>query len=87
MTLRTRASSSKTKSKKPKKIIEKKKKTERLGRTDKEQVQAEYILDLDKVEKGLETRTTLMVRNIPNKYTQQMLLEEINTHFKVTQFF
>jgi len=34
------------------------------------------ILDLDAVENGLDTRTSLMVRNIPNKYTQQMLLTE-----------
>ena len=30
---------------------------------------------------GLDTRTTFMVRNIPNKYTQEMLLAELNeTH-------
>ena len=29
-----------------------------------------------------ETRTTLMIRNIPNKYTQKMLLEEINQSFE-----
>jgi len=34
------------------------------------------MLDLDAVENGLDTRTSLMVRNIPNKYTQQMLLSE-----------
>jgi RNA recognition motif 2 len=34
------------------------------------------VLDLDAVESGLDTRTSLMVRNIPNKYTQQMLLSE-----------
>lgn len=34
------------------------------------------ILDLEAVENGLDTRTSLMVRNIPNKYTQQMLLKE-----------
>jgi len=33
-------------------------------------------LDLDAVENGRDTRTSLMVRNIPNKYTQQMLLAE-----------
>jgi len=40
------------------------------------------ILDLDAVENGLDTRTSLMVRNIPNKYTQQMLLTEFkeNNH-------
>lgn len=33
-------------------------------------------LDLEAVEAGRDTRTSLMVRNIPNKYTQQMLLSE-----------
>lgn len=28
-------------------------------------------------------RTTLMIRNIPNKYTQDLLLEEFNKNFKV----
>ena len=34
------------------------------------------MLDLDAVEAGRDSRTSLMVRNIPNKYTQQMLLNE-----------
>ena len=34
------------------------------------------MLDLEAVESGIDTRTSLMVRNIPNKYTQQMLLAE-----------
>lgn len=34
------------------------------------------MLDLDAVEAGRDSRTSLMVRNIPNKYTQQMLLSE-----------
>jgi hypothetical protein len=34
------------------------------------------MLDLDAVENGRDSRTSLMVRNIPNKYTQQMLLSE-----------
>jgi hypothetical protein len=44
--------------------------------------QQHLILDLDAVENGLNTRTSLMVRNIPNKYTQQMLLTEFkeNNH-------
>mmetsp|Transcript_14803 Transcript_14803/g.35790 ORF Transcript_14803/g.35790 Transcript_14803/m.35790 type:complete len:747 (+) Transcript_14803:2306-4546(+) len=33
-------------------------------------------LDVDSVENGRDSRTSLMVRNIPNKYTQQMLLSE-----------
>jgi len=34
-------------------------------------------LDIDDVESGKDTRTSLMVRNIPNKYTQSMFLDEI----------
>lgn len=34
------------------------------------------ILDLELVENDLDKRSSLMVRNIPNKYTQQMLLNE-----------
>jgi hypothetical protein len=33
-------------------------------------------LDVEAVESGRDSRTSLMVRNIPNKYTQQMLLSE-----------
>jgi len=40
---------------------------------------SEFSLDLEKVVKGADLRTTLMIRNIPNKYTQQMLLSEINS--------
>lgn len=38
------------------------------------------VLDLDAVENGRDSRTSLMVRNIPNKYTQQMLLNEFTEH-------
>eukprot|EP00833_Pecoramyces_ruminatium_P002315 jgi/Orpsp1_1/1176347/evm.model.c7180000057262.1 len=39
-------------------------------------------LILSRVISGLDDRTTFMIRNIPNKYTQQMLIDTINdTHF------
>jgi hypothetical protein len=38
------------------------------------------LLDLESVETGRDTRTSLMVRNIPNKYTQQMLLSEFSAN-------
>ncbi|GAX15413.1 hypothetical protein FisN_8Lh291 [Fistulifera solaris] len=44
--------------------------------TDAERDTRHLVLDLDAVEGGLDTRTSLMVRNIPNKYTQNMLLSE-----------
>lgn len=34
-----------------------------------------YSLDLQKIRQGDDKRTTLMVKNIPNKYTQKMLLQ------------
>lgn len=33
-----------------------------------------FEIDLWKIESGLEKRTTCMIRNIPNKYTQVSLL-------------
>jgi RNA recognition motif-containing protein len=33
-------------------------------------------LDIESVRHGRDTRSSLMVRNIPNKYTQKMLLAE-----------
>lgn len=38
------------------------------------------MMDLEAVEAGVDSRTSLMVRNIPNKYTQQMLLAEFEEH-------
>jgi len=34
------------------------------------------LLDIESVKRGSDTRTSLMVRNIPNKYTHSMLLSE-----------
>lgn len=50
------------------------------GRND--QGVGEFCLSIDRVASGADKRTTLMVRNIPNKYTQQMLLAEINAHHR-----
>eukprot|EP00898_Chlorokybus_atmophyticus_P004766 jgi/Chlat1/5290/Chrsp35S05248 len=38
----------------------------------------QYALDLDKILNGHDMRTTLMIKNIPNKYTQKMLLAAID---------
>ena len=35
-------------------------------------------LDLEAVRSGADKRTTLMIKNIPNKYTQEMLLEALS---------
>lgn len=37
-----------------------------------------YIINIDAVERGEDQRTTVMIRNIPNKYTQKMLLQTID---------
>ena len=39
-------------------------------------------IDIDAIEAGYENRTTLMIRNIPNKYSQALLLDSINSRHK-----
>ncbi|GLC41644.1 hypothetical protein PLESTB_000693400 [Pleodorina starrii] len=46
-----------------------------------------YALDPVKIRSGEDKRTTLMVKNIPNKYTQKMLLATIDEQFKGTYDF
>lgn len=48
----------------------------RSDRSGKSTNDNHLLLDLDVVESGRDPRTSLMVRNIPNKYSQQMLLSE-----------
>ncbi|CAN4105744.1 unnamed protein product [Withania somnifera] len=43
-----------------------------------------FQLDLDKIKCGEDTRTTLMIKNIPNKYTSKMLLAAIDEQHKGT---
>ncbi|EEY68871.1 uncharacterized protein PITG_18963 [Phytophthora infestans T30-4] len=50
------------------------------GRND--QGTGEFSMSIEKVASGEDKRTTLMIRNIPNKYTQQMLLSEINRNHR-----
>ncbi|XP_023543808.1 protein MEI2-like 5 isoform X1 [Cucurbita pepo subsp. pepo] len=47
----------------------------------------QFQLDLDKIKGGEDTRTTLMIKNIPNKYTSKMLLAAIDEHHKGTYDF
>jgi hypothetical protein len=37
-----------------------------------------FVIKVDTITKGKEKRTTLMIQNIPNKYSRQMLLDELN---------
>ncbi|KAL0906222.1 hypothetical protein M5K25_024697 [Dendrobium thyrsiflorum] len=47
----------------------------------------QYQLDLEKIVSGEDTRTTLMIKNIPNKYTSKMLLATIDENHKGTYDF
>jgi len=47
----------------------------------------QYQLDLDRIMRGEDPRTTLMIKNIPNKYTSKMLLAAIDEHHKGTYDF
>jgi RNA recognition motif 2 len=46
---------------------------------------SEFDIQVDKIFK--ENKTTLMVRNIPNKYTKELMLETIDAYFKDTYDF
>lgn len=43
-----------------------------------------FQLDLNRIRSGEDTRTTLMIKNIPNKYTSKMLLAAIDEQHKGT---
>lgn len=48
---------------------------------------AQFLLDINKVICGQDTRTALMIRNIPNKYNQKMLLTCLEKHRGRYDFF
>ncbi|KAL7270235.1 hypothetical protein RUND412_007065 [Rhizina undulata] len=45
-------------------------------------VPGKNVIDLDRIARGLDTRTTVMLRNIPNKVDQQTLKEYVDTTSK-----
>ncbi|KAL5791594.1 hypothetical protein ACOSP7_000188 [Xanthoceras sorbifolium] len=47
----------------------------------------QYELDVDRILHGDDSRTTLMIKNIPNKYTSKMLLAAIDEHCRGTYDF
>jgi len=49
--------------------------------------QEDFIINLDTVISGKDTRTTIMIKNIPNKYNQKMLLDTVNARHKNTYDF
>jgi len=46
------------------------------GGADQAEGDPSLVLDISAVREGIDSRSSLMVRNIPNKYTQRMLLDE-----------
>lgn len=46
-----------------------------------------YVIRLDIINSGKDTRTTVMIKNIPNKYSQKMLLHAIDKRFVGTYDF
>lgn len=55
---------------------------------EKEEDKAKYVINLKEIIKKNDCRTTLMMKNIPNKYTQVMLLKKIDEkHKKKYDFF
>lgn len=63
----------------------------RIRRTDSSTAQMDnkkqYQLDIDRILRGEDTRTTLMIKNIPNKYTSKMLLAAIDENHRGTYDF
>ncbi|XP_021284513.1 protein MEI2-like 4 isoform X2 [Herrania umbratica] len=54
-----------------------------MNQADKKQ----YELDIDRIIQGKDKRTTLMIKNIPNKYTSKMLLAAIDERHRGTYDF
>ena len=55
---------------------------------EKEEDKAKYIISLKNILMKTDMRTTLMMKNIPNKYTQVMILKKIDeNHKKQYDFF
>ena len=52
------------------------------GKARHQQRGSHFALNLEHIFLGRDLRTTVMIRNIPNKYTQRMLLAEVDCHLK-----
>lgn len=50
----------------------------KLGVVTRADVPKNNVIDLDRIARGLDTRTTVMLRNIPNKVDQQMLKQYVD---------
>ena len=49
---------------------------------ESEKEKQRYLLDIQNILNGTDIRTSLMIRNIPNKYTQVMITQEIDEKHK-----
>jgi hypothetical protein len=49
---------------------------------ESEKQKQRYVLNIQNILSGLDIRTSLMIRNIPNKYTQNMLTQELDENHK-----
>ena len=62
-------------------------KNEANHKNNKQQNKEQFLINIDTLKNGVEQRTTLMIRNIPNKYTRTMLVDELNEdNFKCYDF-
>jgi len=72
----------------PKFALKSKKSFEEDRKAGDRQVKHAFCMDLKAIARGEDSRTTVMIKNIPNKYTQKMLLQKINeTHKGQYDFF
>uniref|UniRef100_A0A5B7BKU7 RRM domain-containing protein n=1 Tax=Davidia involucrata TaxID=16924 RepID=A0A5B7BKU7_DAVIN len=57
------------------------------GNSNQADNKKQFELDIDRIMRGEDNRTTLMIKNIPNKYTSKMLLAAIDEHHRGTYDF
>ncbi|KAL8121472.1 protein MEI2-like 4 isoform X2 [Apium graveolens] len=57
------------------------------GRSSQADNKKQFELDIDRIIRGEDKRTTLMIKNIPNKYTSKMLLAAIDERHRGTYDF
>ncbi|KAA8532257.1 hypothetical protein F0562_032290 [Nyssa sinensis] len=57
------------------------------GNSNQADDKKQFELDIDRIMRGEDNRTTLMIKNIPNKYTSKMLLAAIDEHHRGTYDF
>jgi hypothetical protein len=55
-----------------------------LGYRKNAEILTHFVISLENIIQGMDLRTTLMIKNIPNKYSQTMLIESINRNHAMT---